>query len=311
MVAQHRLEQVLVHCERRCRHTGADVGDVRELEEALHAAVLAERAVQDREDDLGVPELRECSRRRAATSRRGRSRSSSPRGPARATPTRRSLRSRARPGARSSARPSARRRASRRRRGRSSSSSSSWWSSVVVGVVVVVVVVVTSWPTLIVTAVPCFALVLARWILGQHDAVLARVGHRLHHDRDREAACLQGLRGVVLLVPGHVRHRGGAGPARHRHRHRRSLRDARADLGIGGDDLALGLVGRRVLAYDVEPRALELRSGRWHTASRRRSESRPGLGPARRSGAPFVFVNTCSPAAGLWPTTTPIGAVGE
>ena len=53
MVTQHALEEVLVHAERRRRDTRADVGSAGELEQALDAAVLAERAVQDREDDLG------------------------------------------------------------------------------------------------------------------------------------------------------------------------------------------------------------------------------------------------------------------
>ena len=51
-VAHHLLEQVLVHRERRCRDPGADVRNVGELEQALHGAVLAERAVQDRQDDV-------------------------------------------------------------------------------------------------------------------------------------------------------------------------------------------------------------------------------------------------------------------
>ena len=47
-VAEHRLEEVLVHAERRRRDAGADVRHAGELEQALHRAVLAERAVQDR-----------------------------------------------------------------------------------------------------------------------------------------------------------------------------------------------------------------------------------------------------------------------
>ena len=59
-VAQHRLEQVLVHAQRRRSDTGADVRHSRELEEALHRAVLAERPVQDRQDDV---DLTECGGR--------------------------------------------------------------------------------------------------------------------------------------------------------------------------------------------------------------------------------------------------------
>ena len=54
MVAQHRLEDVLVHAERRREHSGADVGHVGELEQPLHGAVLPERAVQDRQDDFDL-----------------------------------------------------------------------------------------------------------------------------------------------------------------------------------------------------------------------------------------------------------------
>ena len=56
VVAQHRLEHVLVHAERGGEHAGADVGDAGELEQALHGAVLAEGAVEDREDDVDVGE---------------------------------------------------------------------------------------------------------------------------------------------------------------------------------------------------------------------------------------------------------------
>ena len=57
-VAEHRLEEILVHAERGRRNAGADVGNGRELEQALHRAVLSERAVQDREDDVDRPERR-------------------------------------------------------------------------------------------------------------------------------------------------------------------------------------------------------------------------------------------------------------
>ena len=52
LVAHHRLEEILVHAERRGGDAGADVGDVGELEKALHRAVLAEGPVQDGEDDV-------------------------------------------------------------------------------------------------------------------------------------------------------------------------------------------------------------------------------------------------------------------
>src|SRR5262249_57122716 len=55
-VAHDLLEEILVHRERRRRDACADVGDVRELEQPLHRAVLAERAVEDREDDVDSAE---------------------------------------------------------------------------------------------------------------------------------------------------------------------------------------------------------------------------------------------------------------
>ena len=58
LVPHDGLEEVLVHAERRGGHAGADVGDVRELEEALHGAVLAEGPVQDGEDDVDAFERR-------------------------------------------------------------------------------------------------------------------------------------------------------------------------------------------------------------------------------------------------------------
>ena len=57
-VAHDRLELVLVHRERRAEHTGADVGDAGQLEEPLHGAVLAEGAVQDRDDDVDARKRR-------------------------------------------------------------------------------------------------------------------------------------------------------------------------------------------------------------------------------------------------------------
>ena len=46
------LHHVLVHADRRAEHARADVGHAGELEQALHAAVLAHRPVQHREDDV-------------------------------------------------------------------------------------------------------------------------------------------------------------------------------------------------------------------------------------------------------------------
>jgi len=50
--AHQRLEDVLVHADRGGEHAGTDVRDTGELAEALHGAVLAERAVQDWQDDV-------------------------------------------------------------------------------------------------------------------------------------------------------------------------------------------------------------------------------------------------------------------
>ena len=52
LVAHHGLEQVLVHAERRRCVVGADVRDVRHLEQPLQPPVLPERPVQDRQHDL-------------------------------------------------------------------------------------------------------------------------------------------------------------------------------------------------------------------------------------------------------------------
>jgi hypothetical protein len=57
-VAHHRLEHVLVHGERRAEDACTDVRHSRELEKALHRSVLPEGPVQDREDDVDVPEGR-------------------------------------------------------------------------------------------------------------------------------------------------------------------------------------------------------------------------------------------------------------
>ena len=55
-VAENRLEEILVHAQRRRGDTRADVGHASELEEALHRAVLSERAVQDRQHDVDLAE---------------------------------------------------------------------------------------------------------------------------------------------------------------------------------------------------------------------------------------------------------------
>ena len=62
-VAHHLLEEILVHRERRRGDAGADVGDVGELEQPLHGAVLPEGPVQDRQDDVDLSERRERSGR--------------------------------------------------------------------------------------------------------------------------------------------------------------------------------------------------------------------------------------------------------
>ena len=49
---EHQLHRRLVHADRRREHAGADVGHVGELEQSLHRAVLAVRAVQHRKDDV-------------------------------------------------------------------------------------------------------------------------------------------------------------------------------------------------------------------------------------------------------------------
>ena len=77
-VAQHLLEQVLVHRERGRRDAGADVRDAGELEQALHRPVLAERPVQDRQHDVDARRAPRASRRPRgpAASRHGRVRGS-------------------------------------------------------------------------------------------------------------------------------------------------------------------------------------------------------------------------------------------
>jgi hypothetical protein len=63
-VAHHLLEEVLVHREGGRGHARADVRHVDELEQPLHRAVLAERPVQDREDDVDRAERGQRARLR-------------------------------------------------------------------------------------------------------------------------------------------------------------------------------------------------------------------------------------------------------
>ena len=49
---ERQLHRRLVHADRRRQHARADVRHVRQLEQSLHRAVLAVRAVQNREDDV-------------------------------------------------------------------------------------------------------------------------------------------------------------------------------------------------------------------------------------------------------------------
>ena len=56
--AHQRLEDVLVHADRRGEHARADVRDARQLAEPLHGAVLAERPVEDRQHDVDRAERR-------------------------------------------------------------------------------------------------------------------------------------------------------------------------------------------------------------------------------------------------------------
>jgi len=70
------LHHALVHADRRGQHAAADVGQVGELEQALHRAVLAVGAVQHRKDDVEAQPRHErlaaallLDRRRAAIDR--------------------------------------------------------------------------------------------------------------------------------------------------------------------------------------------------------------------------------------------------
>ena len=53
--AEHLLGHRLVHRQRRAEHPGAGVRDVAELEQTLHRAVLAHRAVEQRQHDGDAP----------------------------------------------------------------------------------------------------------------------------------------------------------------------------------------------------------------------------------------------------------------
>jgi hypothetical protein len=50
------LEQDLIHAQRRREHPSADVRNVEALEQTLHGAVLAERAVQHGEHNVAIAE---------------------------------------------------------------------------------------------------------------------------------------------------------------------------------------------------------------------------------------------------------------
>jgi hypothetical protein len=54
LVVQEVLEEGLVHAQGRGEHAAADVGEAEHLEQALEGAVLAVRAVQDREHEVGA-----------------------------------------------------------------------------------------------------------------------------------------------------------------------------------------------------------------------------------------------------------------
>jgi hypothetical protein len=67
-VAQDPLLHVLVHSQSRAQDAGADVGDLRQLEESLDRTVLAPGAVQKREDDVqpGQQPTFRCDRQQLA-----------------------------------------------------------------------------------------------------------------------------------------------------------------------------------------------------------------------------------------------------
>ncbi len=59
--AHDRLEDRLIHAEGRAEHTRANIGQVGQLEQALQRAVLAEGAVQHREDNIQLGQGLEIS----------------------------------------------------------------------------------------------------------------------------------------------------------------------------------------------------------------------------------------------------------
>jgi hypothetical protein len=61
-VAQDGLTEVLVHADGGGGDARPDVGHARELEQALHRPVLAERPVQDRQHDVDLAERPRGSR---------------------------------------------------------------------------------------------------------------------------------------------------------------------------------------------------------------------------------------------------------
>ena len=50
------LKRVFVHTESRSRDAASHVGDVGKLEKTLHCAILPERAVKDRQEDVNIGE---------------------------------------------------------------------------------------------------------------------------------------------------------------------------------------------------------------------------------------------------------------
>ena len=268
-VAHHLLEQVLVHRERRRRDAGADVGDVRELEQPLHRPVLAERPVQDREDDVDGAESSRASRPRpgraasppdrlgawhqdvseaslrAPSGRRGRSRPrrSSYRSGSSAAATERAD---AREISCSLERPPARMATRRRRAGRQR---------------VVVVVVVGGgggpgecWPTTIVTVEPCAAWALPAgfcdWTMSSWLASVAVVLLD-----DLEAGGLERAHRLLRGVADDVRHGDLRRAVRDVELHARALRLRRAGRGALADDLALRCrCCRRTIGFEVEAR---------------------------------------------------------
>ena len=201
---------------------GPTYGDVGQLEQALHRPVLAERAVQHREDDVDVAERRghravgqprELAAGRRPSSSRARRRAERP-APARSisiahdvqpaaprAPRRRCAPRRPTPRARSSGRPRAPRRGGGSRRRRRASARRRWsCRSVVSSCVVVGRVPVGSVSIGVLTSLPdeerhrrALLERPARRVLREHEAVLARVGDVLRHDGRLEAGVVEQL----------------------------------------------------------------------------------------------------------------------